>query len=67
MSHSHAQAPQGPQPLPGVDAIIAVGSGKGGVGNWTLVGAVWPRRPIPRAARDPTGASQNGLRDTLSA
>ena len=27
---------QGPQPLPGVDAIIAVGSGKGGVGNTTL-------------------------------
>jgi len=30
------QAPQGPQPLPGVDAIIAVGSGKGGVGKTTL-------------------------------
>ncbi len=28
--------PQGPQPLPGVDAIIAVGSGKGGVGKTTL-------------------------------
>jgi ATP-binding protein involved in chromosome partitioning len=26
----------GPQPLPGVDAIIAVGSGKGGVGKTTL-------------------------------
>ena len=36
MSHQHAQAPQGPQPLPGVDAIIAVGSGKGGVGKTTL-------------------------------
>ena len=36
MSHSHAQTPQGPQPLPGVDAIIAVGSGKGGVGKTTL-------------------------------
>ena len=36
MSHSHAQAPQGPQPLPGVNAIIAVGSGKGGVGKTTL-------------------------------
>ena len=36
MSHSHAQAPQSPQPLPGVDAIIAVGSGKGGVGKTTL-------------------------------
>ena len=28
--------PQGPQPLPGVDAIITVGSGKGGVGKTTL-------------------------------
>src|SRR5512133_2435941 len=36
MFHSHAQALQGPQPLPGVDAIIAVGSGKGGVGKTTL-------------------------------
>ena len=26
----------GPQPLPGVDAIVAVGSGKGGVGKTTL-------------------------------
>jgi ATP-binding protein involved in chromosome partitioning len=32
----HAQQPMGPQPLPGVDAIIAVGSGKGGVGKTTL-------------------------------
>jgi ATP-binding protein involved in chromosome partitioning len=30
------QAPQGPQPLPGVDTIVAVGSGKGGVGKTTL-------------------------------
>ena len=30
------QQPQGPQPLPGVDAIVAVGSGKGGVGKTTL-------------------------------
>src|SRR5437868_7661853 len=30
------QAPTGPQPLPGVDAIVAVGSGKGGVGKTTL-------------------------------
>src|SRR5213596_2210787 len=30
------QPPQGPQPLPGVDTIIAVGSGKGGVGKTTL-------------------------------
>jgi ATP-binding protein involved in chromosome partitioning len=30
------QPPQGPQPIPGVDAIVAVGSGKGGVGKTTL-------------------------------
>lgn len=30
------QAPPGPQALPGVEAIIAVGSGKGGVGKTTL-------------------------------
>lgn len=39
-SHSHGlppgQAPAGPQPLPGVNSIIAVGSGKGGVGKTTL-------------------------------
>jgi ATP-binding protein involved in chromosome partitioning len=34
-SHPGQPAP-GPQPLPGVDAIIAVGSGKGGVGKTTL-------------------------------
>jgi ATP-binding protein involved in chromosome partitioning len=36
--HGHGPGPgqQGPQPLPGVDAIIAVGSGKGGVGKTTL-------------------------------
>jgi len=34
--HQHAQGPAGPQPLAGVDAIIAVGSGKGGVGKTTL-------------------------------
>jgi ATP-binding protein involved in chromosome partitioning len=28
--------PAGPQPIPGVDAIIAVGSGKGGVGKTTI-------------------------------
>jgi ATP-binding protein involved in chromosome partitioning len=32
----HAQAPQGPQPIPGVNAVVAVGSGKGGVGKTTL-------------------------------
>jgi ATP-binding protein involved in chromosome partitioning len=36
MPHQHGPASQGPQPLPGVDAIIAVGSGKGGVGKTTL-------------------------------
>jgi ATP-binding protein involved in chromosome partitioning len=35
MAHGHAAAPQ-PQPLPGVDHIIAIGSGKGGVGKTTL-------------------------------
>ena len=35
MAHQHAQPP-GPQPMPGVDAIVAVGSGKGGVGKTTL-------------------------------
>ncbi len=37
-SHVHApgQQPAGPQPLPGVDAIVAIGSGKGGVGKTTL-------------------------------
>ena len=35
--HPHAGQPQaGPQALPGVGAIIAVGSGKGGVGKTTL-------------------------------
>ena len=38
-SHMHTpqgQRPAGPQPIPGVDAIIAVGSGKGGVGKTTI-------------------------------
>jgi ATP-binding protein involved in chromosome partitioning len=36
-AHSHpGQQPPSPQPLPGVNAIIAVGSGKGGVGKTTL-------------------------------
>ncbi len=30
------QQPTGPQPLPGVNAIVAIGSGKGGVGKTTL-------------------------------
>ena len=35
--HNHPeQSMQGPQPLPGVSAIVAVGSGKGGVGKTTL-------------------------------
>ncbi|MFZ0802547.1 MAG: Mrp/NBP35 family ATP-binding protein [Terriglobales bacterium] len=34
--HPGQAPPQGPQPLPGVEAIIAVGSGKGGVGKTTL-------------------------------
>ena len=40
MSHQHSHMPgqpqAGPQPLPGVNSIIAVGSGKGGVGKTTL-------------------------------
>ena len=35
-SHHPGQQPPSPQPLPGVNAIIAVGSGKGGVGKTTL-------------------------------
>jgi ATP-binding protein involved in chromosome partitioning len=34
--HPGQAPPQGPQPLPGVETIIAVGSGKGGVGKTTL-------------------------------
>ncbi len=34
--HGPGHEPAGPQPLPGVDSIIAVGSGKGGVGKTTL-------------------------------
>lgn len=34
--HPHGPEPQGPQALPGVGAIVAVGSGKGGVGKTTL-------------------------------
>jgi ATP-binding protein involved in chromosome partitioning len=36
VGHMHGHAPQGPQPIPGVDAVVAVGSGKGGVGKTTL-------------------------------
>jgi ATP-binding protein involved in chromosome partitioning len=36
MGHMGAQAPQGPQPLPGVAHVVAVGSGKGGVGKTTV-------------------------------
>jgi ATP-binding protein involved in chromosome partitioning len=35
MAHSHAAAP-GPQALPGIQHVIAVGSGKGGVGKTTV-------------------------------
>ena len=35
-SHHPSQQQPAPQPLPGVNAIIAVGSGKGGVGKTTL-------------------------------
>ena len=35
MAHAHA-APQGPQALPGIHHVIAIGSGKGGVGKTTV-------------------------------
>ena len=35
-AHTHGQQPPAPQPIPGIDAIVAVGSGKGGVGKTTL-------------------------------
>ncbi len=34
--HAHPGQQQGPQPIPGVNAIVAVGSGKGGVGKTTV-------------------------------
>ncbi|MBS1801559.1 MAG: Mrp/NBP35 family ATP-binding protein [Acidobacteria bacterium] len=36
MGHMGAGAPQGPQPLPGIAHVVAVGSGKGGVGKTTV-------------------------------
>lgn len=36
MSHAHAAVPQAPQALPGIQHIIAIGSGKGGVGKTTI-------------------------------
>ena len=37
MGHQHgAPQQQGPQPLPGIKSVIAVGSGKGGVGKTTV-------------------------------
>ncbi|GGA77081.1 hypothetical protein GCM10011507_30470 [Edaphobacter acidisoli] len=36
MGHMGHGAPQGPQPLPGVAYVVAVGSGKGGVGKTTV-------------------------------
>src|SRR5438094_9952421 len=36
MPQPPGQPPPGPQPLPGVSAIVAVGSGKGGVGKTTV-------------------------------
>ncbi len=36
MAHGHAPQPPAPMPLPGVANIVAIGSGKGGVGKTTL-------------------------------
>ncbi len=38
MAHMHSPQgqPAGPQPIPGVNAIVAIGSGKGGVGKTTI-------------------------------
>src|SRR5579864_9382506 len=36
MGHTGSGVPQGPQPLPGIAHIVAVGSGKGGVGKTTV-------------------------------
>lgn len=36
MGHMPGKAPEGPQPLPGIRHIVAVGSGKGGVGKTTV-------------------------------
>jgi len=36
MSAGQSGVPQGPQPLPGVACVVAVGSGKGGVGKTTV-------------------------------
>src|SRR6202789_1292642 len=36
MGHMGAGTPHGPQPLPGVAHVVAVGSGKGGVGKTTV-------------------------------
>src|ERR1700726_2108893 len=36
MGHVGAGVPQGPQPLPGVAHVVAIGSGKGGVGKTTV-------------------------------
>jgi ATP-binding protein involved in chromosome partitioning len=34
--HSHAAEPKGPQKVPGIDRILAIASGKGGVGKSTV-------------------------------
>lgn len=36
MAHGHAPQPPAPTPLPGVANIVAIGSGKGGVGKTTI-------------------------------
>ena len=50
MGHGGPQAPQ-PQPLPGVAHVVAVGSGKGGVGKTTVAVLAEALAPISIWAR----------------
>ena len=63
MGHMGAGVPQGPQPLPGVAHVVAVGSGKGGVGKTTVAVnlAVALAKLGHRVAQD--GACRGGCRE----